>query len=283
MLKIGQLNQLKVLRDVSPGLILDGGNDGGTQVDILLPGRYIPEGTLEGDLLDVFVYYDSEDRIVATTETPFAMVGEFAYLKVISVNPKVGAFLDWGLSKDLLLPYREQENPVRRGQSVIAGVVLDPTSNRIIATTKLTRHLNLQPATYTEGQPVSLLITSETPLGFNAIVENAHRGLIYRTDLGGSVLTVGQELKGYVRHIRPDGKIDLSLDAAGYKRVAPLTDQILAALKASGGKLAFDDDSSPQAIRDKFSASKKAFKQALGALYKKRQIEFTTPGIKLVK
>ena len=276
MVLIGRRNTLRVLRDTPPGLYLDGGDE----LVILLPGRYIPPGTKPGDQLDVFVYLDSEDRLVATTETPLAMVGEFAYLQVISVNPQIGAFLDWGLAKDLLVPFREQEKPLRVGQRVVVGLVLDPHSNRIVATTRLGRHLNHQPPAYAEGQPVNLLITSQTPLGYNAIVENAHRGLLYHSNLAGP-LAVGQRIKGFVRKVRTDGKIDLSLDIGGYKRVAPLTDQILSELQANGGRLAFDDASLPQAIRDKFGVSKNAFKQALGALYKKRRIRFLNPGIEL--
>ena len=271
---LGRRNTLRVMREASPGLFLDGGELG----DILLPGRYIPRGTKPDDMLDVFVYLDSEDRLVATTETPHAMVGEFAYLKVVSVATGIGAFLGWGLSKDLLLPFREQATPVRRGQWVTAGIFLDPTSNRIVATTRLSRHLNRQPATYTEGQPVNLLITSQTSLGYNAIVENAHRGLLYHTT-GAVPLVPGQKMQGFVRKLRADGKIDLSLDAAGYKRVAPVTDQILLALQANRGRLAFDDASSPQSIREKFGVSKNAFKLALSALYKQRRIRFTKPGI----
>lgn len=273
---LGRRNVLRVVREAAPGLYLDGGD----QSEILLPGRYIPPGTVPGDMLDVFVYLDSEDRLVATTETPHAMVGEFAYLKVVSVATGIGAFLDWGLAKDLLLPFREQATPIHREQWVTVGIFLDPTSNRIVATTRLSRHLNRQPPTYTEGQPVNLLITAQTPLGYNAIVENAHRGLLYHTNLA-APLTVGQKLQGFVRKLRADGKIDLSLDAAAYKRVAPLTDQILLALQANRGRLAFDDASSPQAIRDTFGVSKNAFKLALGALYKKRRIRFLNPGIEL--
>ncbi len=277
MVTIGKRNTLLVLRDTPPGLYLDGGNE----TVILLPGRYIPPGTKPGDSLDVFVYLDSEDRLVATTETPLAMVGEFAYLQVISVNPQIGAFLNWGLAKDLLLPFREQEKPLHIWDRVLVGLVLDPHSNRIMATTRLSRLLNLQPPTYTEGQPVNLLITAQTPLGYNAIVENAHRGLLYHTNLG-TPLAIGQKVQGFVRKVRSDGKIDLSLDVAGYKRVAPLTDQILSALQANGGRLAFDDASSPQAIRNQFGVSKNAFKQALGGLYKKRRIQFLKPGIALM-
>ena len=265
------------MRDAPPGFYLDGGD----KLEILLPGRYIPPGAKPDDTVDVFVYLDSEDRLVATTETPYAMVGEFAYLQVVSLTPGIGAFLDWGLAKDLLLPFREQEKPVRRSQWVTVHVLLDPTSNRIIATTKLNRHLNQSPPPYREGQPVDLLITAVTPLGYNVIVASAHRGLLYHT-AGVAPLEPGQKVQGFVRKIREDGKIDLSLDATGYKRVAPLADQILQALQANGGRLTFDDATPPAAIREQFGVSKNAFKLALGALYKQRRIQFLKPGIALV-
>ena len=278
MAQIGKRNTLGIVRESSPGLYLDGGELG----EILLPGRYIPPNLGPGDLLDVFVYLDSEDRLVATTETPQVMVGEFAALKVISVNPRIGAFLDWGLPKDLLLPFREQDGHVRIGQRVVVAVYLDPKSNRLVATMRLNRHLSRNPPTYGTGQQVNLLITERTPLGYNAIIENAHRGLLYHSNLG-APLDIGQALKGFVRAISPAGKIDLSLDASGYKRVASLRDQIVEALKANGGRLTFDDSSSPESIRETFGASKKAFKQALGALYKERRIQFLNPGIELLE
>lgn len=277
MANIGQRNTLRVVREAPPGLYLDGGTSG----EILLPGRYIPRGIAPGDRLDVFVYRDSEDRLVATTETPHAMVGEFACLRVISVNPRIGAFLDWGLAKDLLLPFREQASPVRAGQWVVAYVCLDPQTDRIVATTRLNRHLNREPAAYTPGQTVNLLITGPTPLGYNAIVENAHRGLLFHDKLS-APLVAGQKLKGFVRALRPGGQIDLSLDAAGYKRVASLSLSIVEALERNGGRLAFDDDSPPESIRETFGCSKKAFKQALGQLYKRRRIGFLNPGIELL-
>jgi predicted RNA-binding protein (virulence factor B family) len=274
---IGKRNVLRVVREAPPGLYLDSGD----RQEILLPGRYIPPGTVEGDMLDVFVYLDSEDRLVASTETPYAMVGEFAYLKVVNVVTGIGAFLDWGLAKDLLLPFGEQKIHVRRGHWVTVAIFLDPESGRIVATTRLNQHLSPETPTYAEGQSVNLLVITKTPLGYNAIVENTHRGLLYHSNLAGP-LTLGHKLQGFVRRVRPDGKIDLSLDADGYKRVAPLTDKILLALRANQGRLGYDDDSSPQAIRDTFGASKNAFKQALGALYKKRRIRFLHPGIELL-
>jgi hypothetical protein len=274
---IGKRNTLPIVRAAAPGLYLDGGELG----ELLLPGRYIPAGLKPKDKLDVFVYRDSEDRLVATTETPLATVGEFAYLKVVSVNRNIGAFLDWGLAKDLLLPYREQETSLRAGDRVIVHVGLDEKTNRIVASMRLNRHLSHDTLAYRKGQPVDLLIIGRTPLGYNAIIENTHRGLLYHDNLA-APLASGQKVKGFVRTVRPNGKIDLSLDASGYKRVAPLRDQIIQALEANSGHLAFDDDSSPDAIRQKFGVSKKAFKQALGKLYKERRIRFQNPGIELL-
>lgn len=274
---LGKRNVLSVVRASAPGLYLDGGALG----EILLPGRYIPADLKPKDKLDVFVYRDSEDRLVATTEIPHATVGEFACLRVVSINDRVGAFLDWGLTKDLLLPFREQDRPVRVGQRVVVFVYLDPKSERIVATTRLKRHLSPDRPIYRNSQPVHLLITGATQLGYQAIVENAHSGLLYRDNLT-TPLQIGQRVQGFVRNVRENGQIDLSLDASGYKRVAPLTDQIVQALEKNGGKLPFDDDSSPEAIRQKFGVSKKAFKQALGKLYKIRRIRFQKPGIQLL-
>jgi predicted RNA-binding protein (virulence factor B family) len=277
MAVIGKRNTLSIVRAAAPGLYLDGGELG----EILLPGRYIPVDLKPKDKLDVFVYRDSEDRLVATTETPLATVGEFAFLKVVSVNRNVGAFLDWGLAKDLLLPFREQDSPLRVGDSVIVHIGLDERTNRIVASARINRHLSRDTPAYRNGQPVNLFIINRTPLGYNAIIENAHRGLLYHDNLAAPLLP-GQKVKGFVRSVRPKGKIDLSLDASGYQRVASLTDQIVQALERNGGRLDFDDDSSPEAIRQEFGVSKKAFKQALGKLYKLRRIRFRTPGIELL-
>ncbi len=277
MAAIGKRNTLSIVRESAPGLYLSGGELG----EILLPRRYIPRALQQGDKLDVFVYLDSEDRLVATTERPLATVGEFACLEVVSVNPRVGAFLNWGLAKDLLLPFREHENPVRVGQKVVVFIYLDPKTHRIVASARLQRHLSRDTPSYAHGQRVKLLITGQTPLGYHAIVNQAHRGLLYRDQMA-APLTVGQELIGFVRTVHLNGKIDLSLDASGYQRVASLQQQIVSALERAGGRLAFDDDSSPEAIRDVFGVSKKAFKQALGALYKRRRIRFAKPGVELL-
>jgi len=274
---LGKRNLVSVIRESQPGLYLDGGELG----EILLPGRYIPAGLAPKQKLDVFVYRDSEDRLVATTETPNAMVEEFACMKVITVHPQVGAFLDWGLEKDLLVPFREQESPLRPGDWVVVYVGLDAQTNRIIASSRLKRHVSRDTPAYRTGQQVNLLIASETQQGFQAVVDNAHLGQLYKNQLA-SPLKIGALLKGFVRAVHASGKIDLSLDAAGYQRVDPLTKLIITALKMNGGRLAFDDDSSPEIIRQQFGVSKKAFKQALGKLYKTRRIVFTKPGVELL-
>lgn len=277
MASIGQRNALQVIREATPGLYLDGENLG----EILLPRRYIPENTGPGDYVLVFVHRDSEDRLVATTEIPMVRVGEFASLKVVSVDARMGAFLDWGLTKDLLLPIREQSGPLMAGESVVVYVMLDPASERIVATTRLDFHLDLTPAEYESNQKVQLLVATETSLGFKAIVENAHWGLLFKSDLG-APLTIGQTIDGYIRAVRPDGKLDLSLTPAGYSRVRPLTEQILERLTLNNGQLAISDHSSPEIIQKEFQTSKKAFKQALGALYRQRKIRLTDHGIEAV-
>jgi predicted RNA-binding protein (virulence factor B family) len=278
MASIGERNALRVVRESKSGLHLDGEELG----EILLPGRYIIKGTVPGDYLEVFVHRDSEDRIVATTEIPKACVGDFAALKVVSLHPQAGAFLDWGLSKDLLLPIREQSERPRVGDTVVVYVYLDRRSNRIVATTRLDKHLGQTEPVYAEGQKVPILVARETPLGYKVVVDNAHQGLLYKSELG-STLEVGQSLKGYIRAVRPDGKLDLGLDPAGYVRIAPLTEQIMEALEnAPGHRLPFGDQSTPDAIRMQFATSKKAFKQAIGALYRQKKILFTDYGIEKV-
>jgi predicted RNA-binding protein (virulence factor B family) len=273
---IGKRSTLSVTRVATPGVFLDGGVRG----EILLPGRYVPAGTIPGESFDVFVHRDSEDRLVATTEVPRAVVGEFAGLRVISVNPRIGAFLDWGLSKDLLLPIREQSRRVAAGDVVVAYIFVDLKTDRIVATTRLNRHLNVVPPDYAEGQAVDLMVADRTTLGYNAIVNGAHMGLLFHNEIPGT-LGVGQKLDGYVRAVRPDGKLDLSINSSGYGRVAPLKEQVLEALSKSGGTLALSDASSPDEIRRKFGVSKKAFKQAIGALYRERLIRIEAKGIAL--
>ena len=278
MANFGKRNLLSITRETNSGLYLDGEELG----EILLPGRYVPRDLEPDAKLDVFLYRDSEDRLVATTEKPYAMVGEFAYLTVKHIHERMGAFLDWGLSKDLLLPFAEQAKPLDAGNRVIVAVSIDPNTDRIMASGRIVDHLSKEPPSYTQGQSVKLLVTGESPLGYNAIVEHAHLGLFYRSELS-APMVVGQRIDGFVREVRPDGKIDLGLDEMGYGRIAPLTDQIIAALKGAGGRLNYDDDSTPDEIRQRFGTSKKAFKQALGNLFRERRIAFMHPGIQIVE
>ena len=278
MALLGKINILTVLKDAPPGLYLDGGDLG----EILLPGDSIPPGAGPDDELQVFLYRDSEDRLVATTHDPLACVGDFAALRVKQIHPTIGAFRDWGLNKDLLLPMREQERRIHKGDIVVVFVFIDEVSQRIIATTRWRDHLSATPPNYSEGAPVSLLIAGESPLGYNAIVDNAHVGLLFRSELGSS-LKVGDKCKGYVRNVRPDGKLDLGLDPEGYQRIAPLADRILTALRSKEGKLPVHEGSSPEDIRAAFQTSKKAFKQAIGNLYRQRLIEINGADIVLRK
>lgn len=277
MATLGTLNRLTVIKDARPGLYLDGGDLG----EILLPGDAIPKGAAPGDVLEVFIYRDSEDRLVATTLKPLAKVGDFAPLRVTEVHPRIGAFLDWGLRKDLLLPNAEQERPVRLGDTVVAYVFIDHQTQRIIATTRLQAHIDHSPPTYKIGYEVSLLIANETPLGYNAIINNSRLGLLYRSELS-TPLHIGHRCEGFIRTIRPDGKIDLGLDPQGFQRIDPLANRILAALQSNKGSLPFNDSSSPEEIRAAFQTSKKAFKQALGTLYRKRLIELHEKGIRSI-
>ena len=274
MVSIGKFNTLSVLRETSSGYYLDGGELG----EILLPGNRGPKDLPWGSQIKVFIYLDSEDRLVATTETPRAIVGEFCGMEVLTVHPRIGAFLDWGLGKDLLLPFREQGNErVEAGERVVVYVQFDDRSNRIVATMKWNRFLRSAHVAVTAGDPVSILVAQRTPLGFQAIVNNTYSGLLYHTNLG-IELEVGEKREGYVRMVRPDGKIDLSLDPPGPARVVDLATQIMDALEKNDGRIDFDDSSSPDAIRHTFNTSKKAFKKALGSLYKQRKIRFPEGG-----
>ncbi len=276
MVNIGQVNSLELLRFAGPGAFVDGGELG----EILLPKRYVPSTAAAGDLLDLFVYRDSEDRLVATTDRPIATVGQFAALRAVSLHPTAGAFLDWGLEKDLLLPYREQVQPVRIGDRVLVYILLDAKSDRIVATARLHPHLNREFPEVLPRQKVDLIVINATPLGYAVLVEGGHLGLLHRERVF-QPLEPGDSLNGYVLAVHPDGKIDLSLEETGYRRVKTVADQIIEQLERSGGRIEFDDGSSPEAIRSVFGSSKKAFKQALGSLYRQRRIRFVRAGTEL--
>ena len=278
MAELGKTNTLIIVRESDHGFYLDGGELG----EILLPNREKPEDLEQGDEIEVFVSRDSEDRIVATTSKPIAEVGQFAALEVTALNPRLGAFLDWGLPKELLLPFREQTVRPRVGDRVVVYIMIDERSNRIVATGRTNRLLNRFRATYRGGEKVSLIVQEKTPLGFMMIVDQQFRGLIHKNRIN-KKLAIGDTLEGYVASHREEGKIDLSLEPVGYTRVDDLSSRILSAIEENGGTLPMGDKSSPEEIKERFQTSKKAFKQALGSLYRERKINLSGEEISLVK
>lgn len=277
MAEIGQYDILPINRLATPGAYLDGGNLG----EILLPGRYLTPEMEPGKSVEVFLYLDSEDRLTAITERPKLVVGEFGKLRVVSVNRRVGAFLDWGLPKDLLLPFREQHRPVKEGDRVVVYVHLDKRSQRIVASSRLKQWLDQKKSSLREGQQVNLMIAGRTPLGYSTIIEGAYSGLLYADDVPMN-LVIGSEIKGYVKAIRSDGKIDLTLFRTRGSRMTSIKRRILAGLEENGGFLALNDSSNPDSIRRQFGTSKKVFKRTLGTLYKERRIRFDKDGIRLI-
>lgn len=277
MLHIGQTNTLTILRNTSVGMYL-GDNE---NAEILLPKKYIKPEFQIGDEIDVFVYKDSEDRLIATTLTPFAKVGEFAFLKVVSVS-RIGAFLDWGLEKDLLVPFKEQRYKMFEGFSYVVYVYLDEVTERVVATNKFNKFLDTDNITVKQGEEVDLLVYDESPLGFNCIINNKHRGLIYNNDVY-SDIQPGDKLKGYVKLIRPDKLIDLSLQPIGFKNVLSSTDVILNYLKDHNGSMPFTDKSSPEEIEKIFKMSKATFKKSIGVLYRQRKVTLEKDAVNLVK
>lgn len=277
MAKLGNVQRLRVLKETDAGAYLDGGALG----EILLPGRYLPRRRPLPAEFEIFLYRDSEDRLVATTERPRAMVGEFACLRVKDFVEGVGAFLDWGLSKDLLLPMSEQPVDVRVGDSIAVFVEIDPATDRLIASARLKHRICTDTEGLAEGMAVDLLLAEETPMGFNAIINQKWMGLLYRSDAS-ATLMVGSTTRAFVKAIREDGKIDLTLEEPGYGRTEGIGERILAALVEAGGHLDLDDATPPETIRSEFGVSKRAFKQALGRLYRERKITMGNPGIDLV-
>ena len=276
MANIGKYNTLRVIKEVDFGVYLDGETDG----EILMPIRYVPEGCKPGDEVEVFVYLDSKDRIIATTEKPFAQVGEFAMLRVKAVD-RFGAFLDWGLMKDLLVPFREQKINMVEGRSYLVYIYVDEETGRIAASAKLNKFLGKTVLQYQPGEEVDLILESESDLGYNAIINNSHLGILYENEVF-EQLEKGQRLKGYIKKIREDQKIDLTLYKPGYEKVDPIAQSILDMLKKRGGTLPVSDKSEAEVIYSLFGVSKKTFKKAIGALYRKRLIIIDADRIKII-
>lgn len=276
MIHIGKYNELKVSREVDFGMYLtdDDGNE------VLIPAKYVPEGTAEGDTLRVFVYTDSEDRPVATTEVPFATVGECAYLQVRDVN-EVGAFLDWGVTKDILVPFSEQRARMKRGGIYLVYVYLDHATMRPVATAKVDKYIGNAAADYRSGAAVDALVVEHTEIGYRTIVDNKFWGMIYENELF-RPLELEQTVKAYVKTVRSDGKIDLTLSDRTDRRIHELAERILKTLATTKGSLALHDHSAPEVIQSLFSCSKKDFKKAIGRLYREGRITIAEDHIELV-
>ncbi|WP_439182466.1 CvfB family protein [Carboxylicivirga taeanensis] len=273
---IGKYNTLKVVKEVDFGVYLDGGEFG----EILLPIRYVPPGLKPEDEIEVFIYLDSEDRVIATTEEPYATIGEFAFLEVVSVN-KTGAFLDWGLMKDLLVPYREQAERMKEGKKYVVYVYLDDESKRIVATSKLNTALDNLIPEYEEGEEVDLLVIDKTDLGYKVAINNLHSGMLYHNELF-KPIKIGDRCKGFIKKVREDDKLDVTLEKPGYEKIEGLAGEILQQLQAKGGQLPISDKSPAEVIYKLFGTSKKNFKKATGTLYKQRLIEIHQDKIVLI-
>ncbi len=288
-LRLGDYNTLKVTRLAQRdnphstggketfGIFLDGGREG----DILMPKKYVPEGTKVGDEVRCFVYLDQEERLVATTETPLAKVGDFACLECTWVN-QYGAFLNWGLMKDLFCPFREQKKKMEIGESYIVYIHLDEESYRIVATAKIDKYLkSAKSAGLKEKQEVDLLVWQKTDLGFKVIVNNQYQGLVYRDQIFQYIHT-GDTLKGFVEKVRPDGKLDIILQPTGRRQTLDFADTLLEWIKSHDGFCPFGDEGAPGDSKRTFQVSKKVFKKAVGDLYKRHLITITDRGLQLV-
>jgi len=265
------------VKKISIGCYLDGGEHG----EILLPRRYVPEDIKVDEYIDVFIYFDSEDRIIATTEEPKIKLGEIAMLKVVSVT-HAGAFLDWGLPKDIFVPFKEQKQRMEVDKWYIVALYIDYETNRLAASAKVDKFLDNTPPEYEVGQEVDILIYNKTDLGYSAIVNNAHWGVIYENEVFRH-LSRGKQLKGYIKKIRDDEKIDLILQKPGYEKVDDISKIIIDKLEKNNGVLWLTDKSAPEEIYGLLGISKKVFKKAIGALYKAKLITLEEKGIRLVE
>lgn len=283
MITIGRINTLTALRETSVGFFLGDLSDRRTQDfnnDILLPNKYVPDTLAVDDDIDVFVYTDSEDRPIATTLTPAIQRDEFASLQVVAVT-SAGAFLDWGLEKDLLVPHREQARPMEVGQWYVVFMYLDESTNRLVASSKVSRFLDEDVRDLQVGDEVQLLAYELTDLGVNVIINNRYKGLVYSNEIFRTVRP-GDPLIGYIKNIRDDNRVDVSLQRMGYENVEPNARRILATLKAENGFLPLTDNTSPEVIYETLEMSKKTFKKAIGTLYRERKIVLEEKGIRLV-
>ncbi len=278
MIKLGDYNKLTIIRFTDHGAYLDGGEDNG---EILMPKAYVEAEMHPGDEVEVFVYHDQSGRLVGTLETPLARVGDFAWLHVAWVN-EYGAFLDWGLMKDLFVPFREQKTLMQQGRSYMVHVHVDDQSHRIVASAKVERYLiEASEETCTRGQEMEVTVYQRSPLGYKVIADNKYSGLLYADQMHGEDPRPGDCLTATVVSVRPDGKLDLSLQPLGTRRFRDFSEALLEELRENGGSLPFTDKSAPEKIEARFRVSKKTFKRAVGTLYKQRLITLVNNGISL--
>ncbi|EJG2021120.1 GntR family transcriptional regulator [Vibrio parahaemolyticus] len=276
MIKIGQINSLEVIKKADFGVFLDGDDYG----SVLLPNKHVPEGTELGDHIEVFLYFDSESQLAATIDKPIAQVGEWGLMKIEGIN-QTGAFVNWGIKeKDLLIPFSEQRARFTAGQNILVYVYTDKASGRIVGTTKFNKLLDKTPANYEVNEEVDLIIAERSQLGYKAIVNGKHWGMIFPSDVFGK-LFIGKKLKGYIKQVREDGKIDLSLQKVGVAKMDDLSSKIIDLLEKKGGFLPLNDKSSPEAIFDAFRTSKGTYKKTIGGLYKQGKIVIEKDGIRL--
>ena len=276
-IRLGKYNQLEVVKEVDFGVYLDGDEDG----EILLPKRYVPKGCVPGDMLNVFIYLDMDERLIATTLEPYVQVGEFACLEVAWVN-QFGAFLDWGLMKDLFVPYREQKAKMVKGGRYVVYVYIDEESYRIVASAKVDRFLSKERPEYEAGEEVDALVWQRTDLGYKVIVDNKFGGMLYHNEVF-QPLSAGKRVRAYIKQVREDGKIDLSLQKAGFGKVDDFAETLLQYIEGEGGYTELNDKTDAAVIYNTFGVSKKTFKKAVGDLYKKRLVTLEEGGIRLVQ
>ena len=283
MIQIGKYNTLTILRDTKVGLFL--GNpeqDPEGKYDILLPNKYVPNEFEIGEELVVFVYLDHEQRPIATTLEPYILLNEFALLRVNYIN-QVGAFMDWGMEKDILVPFKEQARPMEKGKRYLVYLYMDEKTNRLVASSKTNQFLSNDVLTVEKGEEVDLIVSHITEIGINVIINEKHKGLLYKDEVYDDAIRTGDRMRGYIKNIRPDNKIDVSLQIQGYQNIEPNAEKILNELRASRGFLRLNDNSHPEDIKTVLKMSKKTFKKAIGALYKEKVIEIKDDGIYLVQ
>ncbi len=283
MLKIGKYNSLTILRDTKVGLFLGNPEKDPEGIhDVLLPNKYVPNEFEIGEELIVFVYLDHEQRPVATTLEPYILLNEFALLRVNYTN-QVGAFMDWGMEKDILVPFKEQARPMEKGKRYLVYLYMDEKTNRLVASSKTNQFLDNENLTVENGEEVELIVSHITEIGINVIINEKHKGLLYKDEVYDDAIRTGDRMRGFIKNIRPDNKIDVSLQKQGYESIEPNAEKILDELRASRGFLRLNDNSHPEDIKTVLKMSKKTFKKAIGALYKEKLIEIKEDGIYLVK